>query len=184
MASQKPQTAAILGRWQPVHSGHQAVLQSLCERFSQVVIGIGSANIDDYRSPFDLPAVMTMLRRALDGYENYTLVPVPDMPDDDEWTRTALGLLGRADLFYTANPYVRSLLDGRFVLAHPVEAVPPARRTPVSGTRVRRELARGDGWIPLVPPAVADYIRQNSLDVNFRTRYGLHTLVMETIVIN
>lgn len=181
--TRNPTTAAILGRWQPVHTGHRAVLQSLCDRYARVVIGIGSSNVDDYRSPFDLPAVADMLSLALDGRVNYRLVPIPDLPEDGEWTRTAVSLLGSADILYTANPYVRSLLEGLYPLAHPVEIIPPDRRTPVSGTLVRRELARGDGWIPLVPPAVADYILNNQLDKHFRTRFGLHTLVMETIVI-
>ena len=175
--------AAILGRWQPVHLGHQAVLRSLCETYARVVVGIGSSNVDDYRSPFSVSAVEAMLRIALAGLDNYSLVSVPDLPDDDEWSRTAIDLLGRPDILYTANPYVRSLLEGKVLLAHPVDAVPPDRRTPASGTQVRRELARGDGWVRLVPPAVAEYIRANDLDYRFRTQYGLHTLVMETIVV-
>lgn len=184
MLKRSPSTAAVLGRWQPVHTGHQAVLQSLCDRFDRVVIGIGSPNVDDYRSPFALAEVEAMLRLALPGRDNYSLLPIPDLPDDGDWVRTTVDLFGGADVFFTANPYVRSLLGGRFELAHPVEVVPPARRVRVSGTQVRRELARGAGWIPLVPPAVADYLRANELDVRFRARYGLHTLVMETIVVN
>jgi len=180
----RPQTAAVLGRWQPVHTGHQAVLQSLCEKYTSVVVGIGSSNIDDYRSPFALADVECMLRLALDGFDNYSLIPVPDLPDDGAWTRRAIDLIRRPDIFFTANPYVRSLFAGRLPLAHPVEAIPRGRRTPVTGTQVRRELARGDGWIPLVPPAVADYLIENGLDTLFRTTYGLHTLAMETIVIN
>jgi nicotinamide mononucleotide adenylyltransferase len=148
------------------------------------MVGIGSSNIDDYRSPFALADVEAMLQLALAGYDNYTLIPVPDLPDDGAWTRRAIDLIGRPDIFFTANPYVLSLFAGRLPLAHPVEAVPRERRTPVTGTQVRRELARGDGWIPLVPVRVADYLRRNGLDERFRASYGLHTLVMETIVID
>ena len=61
---------AIIGRWRPVHLGHQAALHALCEQFERVSIGIGSANVYDYRNPFTLEEVIEMLTVALEGHTN------------------------------------------------------------------------------------------------------------------
>lgn len=178
------QSVAMLGRWQPVHLGHQAALHALCERYAHVTIGIGSANLSDYRSPFALEDVRAMLAMALRGYRNYTLLPIPDLPDDGDWRRTAVLAFGRPEVFFTANPYVKHLLKEEYRIEHPASVIPAERRTPVSGTQVRRALARGAGWEELLPPEVAEYVRAGQLDRVFRRDYGLQTLAMETIVVS
>jgi nicotinic acid mononucleotide adenylyltransferase len=57
--------------------------------------------------------------------------------------------------------------------------VPDTERVPISGTLVRRLMARGDGWQELVPDAVTGYIIENGLDERFRQQFGLETLAME-----
>ena len=78
------QFVAILDRWQPVHLGRQAVLTALCSRFNRVVIGIGSSNIHNYRKPFAITEVVKMIRLSLKAYNNFSLVPIPDLVDDQE----------------------------------------------------------------------------------------------------
>jgi nicotinamide-nucleotide adenylyltransferase len=173
----------ILGRWQPVHLGHRAALYALCDQFDEVLVGIGSSNIHDYRNPFRLPEVIEMLHLTLSNYHNYRLVPIEDTPDDETWCRKALTLFGHPSYFVTANPYVASLLVDLFPLAHPAQFIPEEQKIPISGTVVRRELARGDRWVELIPAEIAAYIRTRQLDVRFRERFGLHTLTMETIIV-
>jgi nicotinamide-nucleotide adenylyltransferase len=174
---------AILGRWQPVHLGHQAAIQSLCERFENVLIGIGSANVHDYRNPFSLAEVTEMLRLSLGAYSNYTLAPIPDVRPDPEWCRLAIKTFGDSICLVTANPYVRSLLEGQFLISHPVDFIPEDRKIAVTATTVRREMARGGDWQSLVPAEIAAFILQNRLDQRFRSEFGLHTLAMETIIV-
>ena len=176
-------SAAILGRWQPVHLGHQAALQSLCERFERVTIGIGSSNVTDYRSPFALDHIRAMLHLALDGFSNYRIIPIPDDPDDAAWQQSVRIAFSQPDVLFTANPWVAHLLEDTFPLAHPAAAIPPGRRVKVSGTMVRRALARGAEWQQLLPPPVADYLAAHGLEKTFRARFGLHTLAMETVVV-
>lgn len=176
-------TVAILGRWQPVHLGHQAALQALCERFENVLVGIGSANIHDYRNPFSLAEVTEMLHLSLAAYSNYTLVAVPDMRADLEWRRVAIETFADSALLVTANPYVKSLLEDRFSISPPVDFIPQDRKIPVTATMVRRELARSGDWQSLVPDEIAAFILQKGLDRRFRSEFGLHTLAMETIIV-
>ena len=44
--------AGIVARFKPVHKGHAAVLEALCERSEHVYIGIGSSNRYNLRNPF------------------------------------------------------------------------------------------------------------------------------------
>jgi nicotinamide-nucleotide adenylyltransferase len=180
----RERVVAVLGRWQPVHLGHQAVLEALCERFERVVIGVGSADTHDYRSPFSLAEVSDMLHLSLKDYNNYELAPIPDLLSDPEWCRLAAEAFQGIPRLVTANPYVRSLLEGRFAISHPADFVPEERKIRVSATMVRGEMARGDGWKTLIAPEIAAFIIENGLDLRFRGEFGLHTLAMETIIVS
>ncbi len=166
----------MVARWRPVHNGQLPVLRALCEHGGEVLIGIGSSNRYNLRNPFTLEETQDMLGLALEGFANYRLIPVPDLDDGPRWRVMLLDLLGPLDCFVTDNPYVASLLKNDYKIIRPVEFVPPEARTPVDGTLVRREMARGDGWKSLVPEKIAAYIIQNGLDTRFRREFGLQTL--------
>jgi nicotinamide-nucleotide adenylyltransferase len=172
----------MIARWQPVHLGHAPVLRALCDGASQALIGIGSSNRYDYRNPFTLEETMDMMRLVLVGWQNYKLVPVPDLDDGPRWRIMVIDMFGSLDLFVTANPYVASLLAADYPILKPVELVPEDERVAVDGTMVRREMARGDGWRELVPAEVAGYIAAGKLDERFRREFGLQTLAMDTII--
>lgn len=176
--------AAIIGRWRPVHLGHQAALHALCRRFDRVSIGIGSANIYDYRNPFTLQEVVDMLELALEGYANYQLCDIPDTPDEDKWRALVQGALGDPDLLVTANPYVAAMLEGIWPMAHPVEFIPEEHKVPVSGSMLRRRLADGSNWKDLVPPEIAKYLIDNQLERRFRAEFGLQTLALDAIILS
>jgi nicotinamide-nucleotide adenylyltransferase len=172
-------TIGMVARWQPPHLGHAPVLRGLCRRARRALVGIGSCNEHTARAPFTLEETSAMLRLVLDGCDNYTLIPVPDLHDGPRWRALVLDLFGPLDLFITENPYVASLLGGDYAIARPVTLVPPEERVPIDGALVRRAMARGPAWRELVPPAVADYIQQHRLDERFRREFGLATLAAE-----
>ncbi|MCJ7701514.1 MAG: adenylyltransferase/cytidyltransferase family protein [Anaerolineales bacterium] len=178
-----PSFAAILGRWQPVHLGHQAALQSLCSRFDRVVIGIGSSNIHDYRNPFSLAEVKDMLRLSIGNYTNFTLLPIPDIIDDRAWCKEVVNTFGQLEYFITANPYVKTLLDDNYLVSHPANFIPEERKIAVSASMVRRQMAQGGDWPTLVPQKVSQYILTQNLDERFRKEFGLHTLAIELMIV-
>lgn len=169
----------MVARWRPVHRGHALVLRALCDRAAHALIGIGSSNRYNLRNPFTLEETNDMIRLALDGRENYTLIPVPDLDDGPRWRLMILDLFGPLDLFVTANPYVASLLAEDYRVIKPVELLSENERIAIDGTMVRREMARGDGWRDLVPQNVADYIVAKQLDERFRREFGLETLALD-----
>jgi len=172
----------MVARWKPVHLGQSPVLRALCQHAQHALIGIGSSNRYNARNPFTLDETEAMIRLVLAGYDNYTLIDVPDLDDGPRWRLMILELFGPLDAFVTVNPYVAHLLREDYTLIRPIVLVAEGDRVAIDGTTVRREMAQGDGWQHLVPPEVADYIITNQLDERFRREFGLETLAMETVV--
>jgi nicotinamide-nucleotide adenylyltransferase len=172
----------MVARWQPVHLGHAAVVRALCRAADQVTIGIGSSNQHNLRTPFTYEETCVMLRLVLPAGSPVTLLPVPDLGNGPRWRAMVMELFGPLDLFVTANPYVASLLEEDYVLAHPADLLQPGEHVPVDGTMVRRALARGEGWQNLMPPEVVEYIHSNRLDERFRHEFGLQTIAQETLI--
>jgi nicotinamide mononucleotide adenylyltransferase len=172
----------MIARWQPVHLGHLVVLQVLCQRAETVKIGVGSANVQNVRSPFNLSEVSEMLDLVLAGYDNCLYIPLPDLNDGPRWREMVVEKFGQLEVFFTANPYVRDLLKEVYTIRHPVEIVPAEKRIPVTGTQVRIAFAKGEPYQHLLPESVAAYLEKNNLIDRFRQQYGLETLALETII--
>ena len=174
----------MIARWRPVHIGQARVLRALrarAGRAGHALIGIGSSNRYNARNPFTLAETEDMLRLTLDGRENYTLIPVPDLDDGPRWRLMVKELFGALDLFVTENPYVTSLLQDDYRIMRPVELIPSEEHVRVDGSMVRAMMARGERWQDWVEERVAQYIEQNKLDERFRKEFGLETLAMATI---
>ncbi len=169
--------SGLVCRWKPVHLGHSALLETLCERSRHVVIGLGSSNKRDHRNPFSAEESARMIELVLrPRFSNFELVLVPDLGDGPRWARMTRGLLGELDLFLSANDWVSELMSPIYRLMHPRDFVPRERHAPVDGTMVREALARGGEWRSLVPGAVADYMEREGLVARFRREFGLACL--------
>jgi nicotinamide mononucleotide adenylyltransferase len=123
-----------------------------------------------------------MLRLALDGRDNYSLLFINDLDDGPRWRKMILDIFGPLDRFVTENPYVSSLLAEDYEVVRPVSLLSEEDKIPINGTMVRRAMAEGDGWQAMVPAAVAEYLIQHELDQRFRREFGLQTLAMSVIV--
>jgi nicotinamide-nucleotide adenylyltransferase len=169
---------AMIARWKPVHLGQAPVLRALCEVAEHAIIGIGSSNRYNLRNPFTYEETEHMIRLVIGERDHVEIVPVPDLDDGPRWRLMVLERLLPLDCYVTDNPYVASLLADDVSILRPVELVAAADRVPIDGTMVRQAIARGDGWIGMVPPEVADYITSNRLDERFRSEFGLETLAL------
>lgn len=172
----------MVARWKPVHKGHLPVLRALCGQTEHALIGIGSSNRYNLRNPFTLAETADMLHLALDGYTNYTILPVPDLDDGPRWREMILVIFGTLDTFVTDNPYVFHLLENDYRVIRPVTLVPLNERIPLDGTQVRHAMACGDDWQELVPAEVANYIIKNRLDERFRREFGLEALAQKITI--
>jgi len=169
----------MVARWKPVHLGHAAVLSALAERAEHVLVGIGSSNRYGLQNPFTAAESAAMIRLVIPDPDRCTLVEVPDLGHGPRWRAMLADLMGPLDLFVTANPYVRDLMREVYRVVHPVHLLAPERRVPIDGTRVRKAMARGEGWREMVPPAVATYLQEERLVDRFRREFGLATLALD-----
>jgi nicotinamide-nucleotide adenylyltransferase len=166
----------MVARWKPVHLGHAAVLRGLVASAPRVLLGIGSSNRYDARSPFTAAETRDMVRLVIGDAPGVEIHDVPDLGDGPRWRAMVAQMFGPLDAFVTDNPYVASLMRESYRVVRPVEFVAPKDRIAIDGTTVRREIAKGDAWRAMVPPAVAEYIASRGLDARFRREFGLQTL--------
>lgn len=176
-----PRLAALgmVARWKPVHLGHAAVLRGLMAAAPRVVLGIGSANRYDVRSPFTPAETRDMIRLVIGEAPGVAIVEVPDLGDGPRWRAMVAEMFGPLDAFVSDNPYVASLMREVYTVMRPVEFVAPPDRIAIDGTSVRRAMAKGEAWRAMVPPGVAEYILGHGIDARFRREFGLETLAAD-----
>jgi nicotinamide mononucleotide adenylyltransferase len=163
----------LVCRFKPVHKGHEAMLEALCERAKKVVIGLGSPNRKDARNPFSADESARMIELVLaPRFRNYELVLVPDLGDGPRWRELVASLMGELDVFVTANDYVRLLLEGVYPIEHPGRIVPVARHVAIDGTMVRAAILAGEDWRQLVPPVVARYLDEQGIVARYRHQFA------------
>jgi nicotinamide-nucleotide adenylyltransferase len=152
----------IVGRFQPFHRGHLAVVTDLRRAHpeSSIILAIGSAQESfTAENPFTAGERVEMIQRALaeSHVDRYLPVPVADIHQHAQWVAYLRGLLPAFDVVYTNNPLTRLLFEReRFR----VESLPLRDRENYQGRVVRRRLLSGEDWKWLVPPAVAQYLQE------------------------
>ncbi len=157
-------TGLIVGRFQPFHRGHLAVVQSLrgAHPEQSLLLVIGSAQ-DSFtpENPFTAGERVEMIQRALAEAKIDGCLPVPvaDIHHHAQWAAYLRGLLPAFDVVYTNNPLTRLLFERDGVR---VESPPLLDRERWQGTVVRRRMRDSGPWQELVPPAVAAYLERIS----------------------
>ena len=150
----------FIGRFQPFHKGHLAMVKEILKTNDEVVIGIGSAQYSHTgENPFTAGERFEMIKRALDaeGIHDYHIVPIPDTHVHSVWVSHVKSLVPSFDAVVTTSDLVVRLFreHGLKVLSPPLVS-----RERYSGTEVRRRMQKGGDWESLVPPSVSAYIRE------------------------
>ena len=170
----------MVARWRPVHRVHAAILRGLCVRAERVLIGIGSSNRYNEANPFTPAETAEMIRLVLGPeMERVDLVEIPDLGDGPRWAAMVREMMAPLDLFVSANAWVRDLVAEFWPVLHPIHFIPEEERAPISGTLVRGAMAAGEDWQELVPPEVADYLREHELVSRLRREFGPEILARQ-----
>lgn len=139
----------VLGRFQPLHNGHVALIKRAMEDCQQVTVGIGSTNTPRRSTdPFTLEERQAMLEAVFPGV---TVAPIPDLHDPMRYVGHVLKLVP-ADCVY-GNSSSMELFEDDGV---PVKRPGLEERANWQGAAIREQLAEDDvAWRKAVPKAVA-----------------------------
>lgn len=150
-----------VGRFQPLHIGHQDAIKYTMEKVDELVVVIGSAQYSHNRhDPFTAGERLVMVRRALKeaGVDNGKLwiVPVPDVHLHMLWVSAVEGYTPKFEVVFSNEPLTRRLFTEA---GYPVKDIPYFDRKLYMSTLVREKMVQDDeGWKQLVPKSVADFI--------------------------
>ncbi len=146
-----------IGRFQPFHLGHRAVLKKILEEVDEVVVVVGSAQESHApQNPFTAGERLDMIYGALrDMRSRSYVIPLQDVDRNAIWVSHVVSMAPRFDLVYSNN----SLTEDLFVEAgFQVRKPPMYRRDLYSGTVIRELMLRGGDWRSIVPEEVASVI--------------------------
>ncbi|WP_054857018.1 nicotinamide-nucleotide adenylyltransferase [Vulcanisaeta sp. JCM 16159] len=149
--------ALFVGRFQPLHRGHEEVIKWILSRHDELVIAIGSANESfTPRNPFTVGERIEMLvsmLRELNLIEKVMYCAVPDTKGDSAlWHAYVHEQCPSFDIAYTNDEFTKLCLEygGIKVLNTPF-----FNKEVYSGTRIRELMAAGDkSWQGFVATGV------------------------------
>ncbi len=148
----------FIGRFQPFHKGHLAMVKRILATGDEIVIGIGSAQYSHTgENPFTAGERFEMIKRSLDaeGIRDYHIVPIPDTHVHSVWVSHVKSLVPAFDAVVTNSDLVVRLFREHGIK---VLSLPLVSREKYSGTEVRRRMQKGGDWKSLVTPSVAAFI--------------------------
>ena len=86
----KKPTALFIGRYQPFHDGHEALIVEGLQRVGQACIAVRNTQGIDDKNPFDFEYVRARIEHGLREFEGrFVVVPLPTSPTL-LWTRRRL----------------------------------------------------------------------------------------------
>ncbi|NKQ38783.1 MAG: nicotinamide-nucleotide adenylyltransferase [Methanosarcinales archaeon] len=156
--------AFYVGRFQPYHLGHHAVLNMIAKEVDELVIGVGSAQKShEVENPFTAGERIVMIQYALQDMDiqHYT-IPIEDIQQNTIWVSHVLSKTPPFDIVYSNNPLVIQLFEEASIK---VMRPPIYKRNIYSGTLIRDKMLKGENWQEFVPDSVANFIEEfNGID--------------------
>ncbi|AGN00327.1 nicotinamide-nucleotide adenylyltransferase [Salinarchaeum sp. Harcht-Bsk1] len=148
-----------VGRFQPLHEGHEALLREIARERDELVVGIGSADKShSVDNPFTAGERHVMLTRTLETIDvDAYVVPLVDVDRNALWTSHVRSLCPPFDDVYSNNPLVTRLFEESGTDVHDL---PMFNRQEYEGTGIRERMLSGDPWEDLVPDQVVDVIEE------------------------
>jgi nicotinamide-nucleotide adenylyltransferase len=150
--------AFIVGRFQPFHNGHLAIIREILKETDSIIIGIGSAQYSHtLKDPFTAGERHIMISSTLEseGIYQFYLVPIEDVNSNPLWVAHVESLTPKFNHVFTNNPLVKRLF---YEKGYTVKSMKLINRDSWSGTRVREKMLNGQDWKVDVPGTVAQII--------------------------
>jgi nicotinamide-nucleotide adenylyltransferase len=148
-----------IGRFQPYHEGHHAMVERIARDVDELVIGIGSADQSHTpHDPFTAGERMMMITKATQAMDLLTYaVPIEDLNRNAVWVSHVQSMSPNFDVAYSNNPLVVRLFEEAGI---EVKGSQMYRRDEFQGTEIRQRIVDGGDWQSLVPPQVVDVLHE------------------------
>lgn len=158
----KVKRGLFLGRFQPYHNGHHAVIKQIVDsrEIDELIIAIGSAQESHtLKDPFTAGERIMMITKALEDLKpsitTYVL-PIEDIERNSLYVAHIRSLTPPFEIVYSNNSLVQQLFAERGI---PVRSLPYVERAQFDGTKIRELMIQDDqNWRRFVPEAVAKVI--------------------------
>lgn len=146
-----------IGRFQPFHEGHHAMVERISEEVDELVVGIGSADQSHtVRNPFTAGERIMMITKTLVDLDLVTYaVPIEDLNRNSVWVSHVQSMSPRFEVAFSNNPLVVRLFEEAGI---EVRQSPMYHREEFEGTEVRERIAEDGDWESLVPEAVVEVL--------------------------
>ena len=156
----------IVGRFQPFHKGHLAVIREVLRQCDELIVVIGSAE-DSHteKNPFTAGERYQMLLSSLrsDERSRINIIPVRDVNRYSVWVTHIESYVPPFDIVFSNSDLTKSLFADAGYQIKRTRAYSPDT---YSATEIRRRIVSGEKWEHLVPSPVAAFLR--AIDVKQR----------------
>ncbi len=118
----------FIGRFQPFHKGHLAIIEEMKKDCEEIIIGIGSAQKErETDNPLSGGERIDMIKKVLEskGVEDYEIYPIPDLDCHPAWPHYIRSILPRFDIVYGHSETVLNLLSRVGVKTRQIEKTKP-----------------------------------------------------------
>jgi nicotinamide-nucleotide adenylyltransferase len=149
-----------IGRFQPFHDGHRAMVEHVVEEVDELVVGIGSADVShSVRNPFTAGERVMMVTKAIEesdtGDVPTYVVPIEDIDRNAVWVSHIESMAPAFEVAYSNNPLVVQLFEEA---GYEVRQSQMFDRERLEGTDIRERMLAGESWADRVPDVVVDVI--------------------------
>ncbi len=157
-----PVRALVVGRFQPLHKGHVALVTRALEDCQSVVVGIGSATAKpSLRNPFSAAERREMVAACFPAdvaSGRLAILDVPDIHNPPRWAAHVLAITGPVDRVFGNDDETLAL----FEMANlPVMRPGLVDRAKYEARAIRVQLAEDDpAWRKAVPAAIVPLLEQ------------------------
>jgi nicotinamide-nucleotide adenylyltransferase len=151
--------ALFVGRFQPFHKGHLLIIKNASNKYSKIIIGIGSSQYHHTKNnPFSSIERKKMIESAMKEIKlhNYSIEEIPDIHNYPKWVPYVTEIIPDFDVVISNNTLIQNLFSEK---EYTVVDTPIFDRKKYSGKEIRKRMIDDKDWENLVPDSVIKIIK-------------------------
>lgn len=173
------QSALFIGRFQPFHKGHLAMIKKILEENERIIILMGSAetnfvNTNPFTAAERFCLIEESLKEAKIPSEKYLIIPIRNINNYALWVNHVNSYVPPYTRLYTGSKLVKACYEGKYSKTHIANKVGPEliqlkRILNISGTKIREAILKNKNWEKMVPPAVVKLLKKWDIQTRIKT---------------